>query len=85
MTKRSKNKPGSPTELVSTDVICVQDDASKSPATNQEMNKPFTLVLSVSRNEGSSAVFPCMTIETGIFPVDHDNDAMNTFIVDKIT
>ena len=85
MTKRSKNKPGSPTEPVSTDVVCVPDDASKSPMTNQEMNKPFMLVLSDPCNEGLSVIFPCVTIETGIFPVDCDDDAVHTFIVDKIT
>ena len=85
MTKRSKNKPGSPTEPVSTDVVHVQDDTSESPVMSQEMNKPFMLVLSVPHNEGLSAVFPCAAIETSIFPVNHDNDAVHTFIVDKIT
>ena len=49
------------------------------------MNKPFTLVLSVPHNKEISAAFPCITIETGMFPVDRDNKAMHAFIVDKIT
>ena len=49
------------------------------------MNKPFALALSVPCNEGSSAIFSCVTIETGVFPVNRDDAAMHTFIVDKIT
>ena len=52
---------------------------------DQEMNKPFMLVLSVSRNEALSAVFPHAMIETGVFPMDHDNEAMHAFIVNKMT
>ena len=85
MVKRAKSKPGSPTELVSTNVTRVQDNASESPMMDQEMNKPFALVLSVPHNSDLSAIFPCVTIETGIFPVDRDDDAMHTLIVDKIT
>ena len=43
------------------------------------------LVLSVPCIEGSSAIFPHMTIEPGIFPVNRDNNAVHTFVVDKIT
>ena len=45
--KQSKSKPGSPTKPVSTDITPVQDNTSKSPTMDQEMNKPFTLALSV--------------------------------------
>ena len=85
MAKPSKSKPGSPSEPVSTDVTRVQDNVSKPPMTEQELNKPFTLVLSVPHDKGSTAAFPPITIKTGIFPVDRDNDAMHAFIVDKIT
>ena len=85
MAKRSKNKPGSRTEPVSINVTRAQDNVSKTPMMDQEMNKPLTLVLSVPHDEGVSVVFPCATIETGIFPVDCDNDTMHMFIVNKIT
>ena len=49
------------------------------------MNKPFTLVLSVPHDEELSAIFSPVTIETAVFPVDRDNDALHTFIVNKIT
>ena len=82
MMKRSRSKPGSPAEPVSTKITLVQDNAPKSPTTDQEMNKPITLVLSVPCDKGLSAAFPRATIETGIFPVDRDNK-VHTFIVDK--
>ena len=85
MAKCSKSKPGSPTEQVPTGDTCVQDNASKSPTMDQEMNEPFMLVLSVTHNKEMSASFPCITIEIGMFPVDRDNKAMHAFIVDKIT
>ena len=85
MAKHSKSKPGSPTEPVSTDVTCVQDNAPQPPMTNHEMNKPFMLVLSVPHDGELSALCPCIMIETGIFPVDRDNDTTHTFIVDGIT
>ena len=85
MVKHSKSKPGSPTEPVSTNVTRVQDNTSETSMTDQEMNKPFTLVLSVPHDEGISAVFPHVMIETSIFPVDRENDTMHAFIVDKIT
>ena len=85
MAKHFKSKPGSPTEPVSTNIACVQDDASKPPMTEQELNKPFTLVLSIPHDKGLTAVFPRITIKTGVFPVDRENDAMHVFIVDKIT
>ena len=85
MVKHSKSKPGSPTEPVSTDITHVQDNIFKPPMTEQELNKPFTLVLSVPHYKGLTAIFHCITIETGVFPVDRDNDAMHAFIVDKIT
>ena len=85
MVKHSKSKPGSPTEPVSTNNARVQDNISKPPMMEQELNKPFTLVLSVPHDKGITAVFPCITIKTGVFLVDCDNDAMHAFIVDKIT
>ena len=85
MAKRSKSKPGSPTEQVPTGITCVQDNASESPVMDQEMNKPFMLALSVPHDKDMSAAFPCTMIEASIFPVDRDDKAMHTFIVNKIT
>ena len=84
MVKCSKSKPGSPTKPVSTNINRVQDNASKSPMMDREMNKPFTLVPSVPCNKELSAAFPHVTIVTSIFPVDCDNEAMHTFIVNQI-
>ena len=53
--------------------------------TDQKMNKPFTLVSSVPHEGELSAAFPPVTVETGIFPVDCDNNTMHAFIVNKIT
>ena len=85
MPKRSKSKPDSPAEPVSVNVTRVEDKISESPTMDQEMNKPFMLVLSVSRNEALSAVFPHAMIETGVFPMNHDDEAMHAFIVNKMT
>ena len=52
---------------------------------DQEMNKPFALAPSVPHDTDLSAVFPPIVVETGIFRVDRDDDAMHTFIVNKIT
>ena len=49
------------------------------------MNKPFALVTSVPHDEELSAVFSPVTVETAVFPVNRDNEAPHTFIVDKIT
>ena len=51
----------------------------------QDINKPFSLVLSVSCNAELSVAFSPMVIEAGIFPVDHDNETMHATIVDKLT
>ena len=84
MAQHSKSKPGSPTEPVSTNVTCAQDNTPQLPMTDQEMNKPFMLVLSVPHDADFSAIFPPVMDEISIFPVDRDNDTMHTFIVDKI-
>ena len=83
--KRSKSKPGSPTEPVSSDATRVQDDASKSHTMEQDINKPFLLVLSVPHNAKLSAASPPMVIEASIFPVNHDNKTMHVTIVDELT
>ena len=85
MAKHSRSKPGSPTEPVSTDVAHVQDNMSQPTMTEQELNKPFTLVLSIPHDKGLTAVFPRVVIKTGIFPVDCENNTMHAFIVNKIT
>ena len=43
------------------------------------------LVLSVPHDRELSAAFPPIMVETGIFPVDHDDNGTHTFIVNKIT
>ena len=80
-----KKKPGPPTGLVSTDTARVQDNASKFQTTDQEMNKPFSLALSVPHDAEMSATFPCMTIEADVFPFDCDNKTMHATVADKIT
>ena len=85
MAKRSKSKPGSPAEPVSTNVTRVQESTPQPPMTNREMNKPFTLASSVPHDEELSAVFSPIAVETAVFPVDRDNKALHTFIVSKIT
>ena len=85
MVKRSKNKPGSPTEPVSANVTRAQDDEPQPPMTTREMNKPFTLLPSVPHDEELSAVFSPIAVETPVFPVDRDIEALHTFIVNEIT
>ena len=52
---------------------------------NQEMNKPFTLVIAIPNDAEMSVVFSPCTVETAVFPVDRDNELLHTFIVNKIT
>ena len=85
MKKRHKNKPGSPTEPASTNVTHVQDNEPQPPMMTREMNKPFTLAISVPHDEELSAVFSPVAVETAVFPVDRDNKAPHAFIVNKIT
>ena len=85
MTKCLKKKPGSPTEPVSANAACVQNNVPESHATEQDVNKPFTLVLSVPCDKEMFTVFPDVTIEADIFPVDRDNDTMHTNIGNEIT
>ena len=49
------------------------------------MNKPFTLVITIPHNTEMSAVFSPLAVEPAVFPVDHDNETLHTFIVNKIT
>ena len=86
MKKRLKSKPGSPTEPASTTVPQVrQDDEPHPTMANREMNKPFTLVITIPHDAEMSAVFSPLAVETAVFPVDRDNETLHTFIVDKIT
>ena len=86
MKKRSKNKPGSPTEPASANVTQVQQENEPHPTiTNREMNKPFTLVITIPNDAEMCAVFSPATVETAVFPVDRDNETLHTFIVHKIT
>ena len=86
MKKHHKNKPGSPTEPASTDVTQVQQENEPHPTmATREMNKPFTLVITVPNDEEMSAFFSPVTVETAAFPVDRDNETLHTFIVNKIT
>ena len=56
MEKHFKSEPGSPTEPVSTNVTRVQNNVPQPPITDQEMNKPFALALSVPYDGELSAV-----------------------------
>ena len=86
MTKRSMSKPGSPAKPISTEAARVQENAFESHTMEQDMNKPFLLALSVSRNAELSAAFlPPMVIEAGIFRGNRDNEIVHTTIVNKLT
>ena len=84
MTQCLKKKPGSPTEQVSADATHVQDNAPKFCTMEQDVNKPFTLALSVPCDVEMSAVFSPVTIEANIFPVNLDYETMHTTIFDEI-